>query len=175
MIQASTFRIFVFLNLFVSPEALLLGQREGWTLSTCSEKTFVEHWCMYVMSEICLEKNNFILYLCGPALSCSEQFTTKLVKLHNLQSLFASIHPAEVKDRGRHLQLCRNRIKRPSPNRSQLTTSPTSLVMSSDEILKQPWLLHFYLASSQILLIVLFLQLKIGLGSAVPPVLRHSD
>lgn len=132
-------------------------------------------WC------ICLKYDwNFffffaILYLCGPALSCSEQFTTKPVKLHNLQSLFASIHPAKVKDRGRHLQLCRNRIKRPSPNRSQLTTSLTSLMMSSVEILKQPWLLHLYLASSQILLIVLFLQLKIGLGSAVPPVLRHSD
>lgn len=105
----------------------------------------------------------------APALSCSEQFTTKLVKLHNLQSLFASIHPVEVKDHGRHLQLCRNRIRRPSPNRSQLTTSPTSLMMSSDEIL------HFDLASSQILLIVLFLHLKIGLSSAVPPVLRHSD
>lgn len=155
--------------MFVSPEALLLGQSEGWSFSTRSEK-------MYIMSGIWLEKNNFfaILYLCGPALSCSEQLTTKPVKLHNLQSLFALIHPAEVKDRGRHLHLCRNRIKRPSPNRSQLTTSPTSLMMSSDGILKQPWLLHFYLASSQIL-IVLFLQLKIGLGSAVPPVLRHSD
>lgn len=97
----------------------------------------------------------------------SEHFTTKsAAKLHNLQSLFSLIQPAELKGHRRHQQLCEDWIKKLDPNRSQSASDWPPNKVTDDEFNRKP---RMTLATSLFLKFFVMTGLNkrlAGLGSA---------